>query len=97
MDILLSEGWWENPSPNGEGATWVHHPFDLGPEGMEMYAYDVDSDGLNNVVTAIDATVGGLHGFGNFAQNAGSISKKTFYGASMKGIPYGDAFRCPTH
>lgn len=69
IDLLFPEGWWEQPAPSGTGAAmpWTHHPApfwgkaltgeDYG--GAQMHVYDVDGDGDNDVVTALQA-----HGWG---------------------------------
>jgi hypothetical protein len=59
-DILEKSGWWEQPKSPGEGPAWTRHPAAFSPGGgAQMYAYDVNGDGLNDVVTSIAA-----HGYG---------------------------------
>jgi hypothetical protein len=65
LDILGADGWWEQP-PQGSGdQLWKYHPEAFGrwgrivPGGATMAVYDVNGDGLNDVVTALEA-----HGFG---------------------------------
>jgi Domain of Unknown Function (DUF1080)/FG-GAP-like repeat len=64
-DIVNSYGWWEAP-PQGSGdQPWKYHPQAFGRwgpityGGSEIGIYDVNGDGLNDVVTSLDA-----HGFG---------------------------------
>src|SRR5690625_4726909 len=60
MDFMMADGWWENPGTLWDGVTpWPFHPFDFAPGGAQMHAYDVDGDGLNDVITSLDA-----HGWG---------------------------------
>lgn len=54
-DMLEASGWWEAKS-EGE---WVKHAANFGKGGAQMYAYDVNGDGLNDVITSIEA-----HGYG---------------------------------
>jgi hypothetical protein len=54
-DMLEAGGWWE-AKPSGE---WVKHAAPFGKGGAHMYAYDVNGDGLNDVITSIEA-----HGYG---------------------------------
>jgi hypothetical protein len=60
-DILISSGWFEQPKEKPETTNWEFHAAAFTPAygGAEMYAYDVDGDGLNDVVTSLAA-----HDFG---------------------------------
>ena len=73
MDFLNAFGWWQQPavrrqatvdSRQSQGA-WKYHPAAFGkwtrssPGGAEMAVYDVNGDGLNDVVTSLQA-----HGLG---------------------------------
>lgn len=57
-DFLLGSGWWEQPESLAGDPEWKHHPQPWG-NGAQMYVYDVNGDGLNDVVTSLQA-----HGFG---------------------------------
>jgi len=57
-DYLLGSGWWEQPASLEGDPEWKHHPEQWG-NGAQMHVYDVDGDGLNDVVTSLQA-----HGFG---------------------------------
>ncbi len=59
VDLLEKDGWWEQPASLAGDPFWTHHPVSLGSGGAQMYAYDVDGDGLNDVITSLEA-----HGFG---------------------------------
>ena len=62
MDLLEKDGWWEQPKSLENDPVWQFHKFDFTPGshgGAQMYAYDVNGDGLNDVITSIAA-----HGFG---------------------------------
>ena len=61
LDLILNEEWWEQPPGDAGRETWVAHPFrfSAGRGGAQMFAYDVDGDGDNDVVTSLDA-----HGWG---------------------------------
>jgi len=61
-DLLEKDGWWEQPAERGP--VWKHHPYkfsrgDAEPGGSQMFAYDVDGDGDNDVISALAA-----HGYG---------------------------------
>jgi hypothetical protein len=57
-DLLMAEGWWEQPGPESK-ETWKKHPFAFGGGGAQMHVYDVDGDGDNDVITSLQA-----HGYG---------------------------------
>jgi hypothetical protein len=59
-DILVKDGWYEQP-PSLEGdPLWRFHPYPFAPGGSsQMYAYDVNGDGLADVITCLNP-----HGFG---------------------------------
>lgn len=63
MDVLEKGGWWEQPASLKGDPEWKKHAFTFGPPnakgGSQMYAMDVNGDGLNDVISAIDA-----HGYG---------------------------------
>jgi hypothetical protein len=66
MDLLEKDGWWEQPESLEGGPVWKFHPFAFAPGypdvpvgGAQMYAYDVNGDGLNDVITALSS-----HGYG---------------------------------
>lgn len=60
-DLLTAAGWFEQPVANAETARWRFHAakFSDAYGGAEMYAYDVDGDGDNDVITSLAA-----HDFG---------------------------------
>ena len=57
-DLVTSGGWWENPA-KAEGS-WTFHPFKFAEAAAQMFVYNVDGDGLNNVVTVWHAHRYGL-------------------------------------
>jgi len=75
MDLLEKDGWWEQPPSLVGDPVWVKHPFNFGNGGSQMYAYDVDGDGLNDVVTSLQAHGYGLVWFQQTREN-GQISFK---------------------
>ena len=75
-DFLNAFGWWEQPagSPQSKvqsptSGTWKYHPAAFGkwsrssPGGAEIAVYDVNGDGLNDVVTSLQAHGWGLSWF----------------------------------
>ena len=67
LDILNPYGWWEQPADLIGNGLWAYHPVAFsdyghgngGLGGSIMAVYDVNGDGLNDVVTSLNA-----HGFG---------------------------------
>ncbi|KLU05256.1 putative transmembrane protein [Rhodopirellula islandica] len=53
QDLIHSQGWFEQPLTHQLTSRWFHHPVSLseGYGGAEMYAYDVDGDGDNDIIT----------------------------------------------
>ncbi len=59
FDILERGAWWEQPKPGGS-AIWTRHPVMFSPGGgAQMFAYDVNGDGAQDVITSIAG-----HGYG---------------------------------
>ena len=52
IDILDREGWWEQPE-DPKTTPWEFHKFPFADAAAHMLVYDVDGDGLNDVVTAL--------------------------------------------
>lgn len=65
IDLLTPKGWFEGPSqPTSE--TWKWHPdWNLGATGIQIFARDVDGDGLSDLVYGMG------HNYGLFWQKQG--------------------------
>lgn len=50
LDILIKSGWWEAPA-NRTQSDWVFHPANWGEDCAQMYALDVNNDGLKDIIT----------------------------------------------
>lgn len=60
-DILVQNGWYEQPAALEGDPRWMFHKAAFAPAGgAEMYAYDVDGDGDNDVITSLNAHNYGL-------------------------------------
>jgi FG-GAP repeat len=83
LDIILATGWWEQP-PAGTGGLWKFHPAPFGaPEagfflrgGADILLYDVNGDGVPDVITSLNAHGPGLAWFEQQRDPQGNISWK---------------------
>jgi len=73
-DILEGNGWWEQPANAAEGQTWTLHPFKFADAAAQMFAYDVDGDGLKDVITAWDCHMYGMVWYQQQKNAQGEIS-----------------------
>ena len=80
MDILGAQGWWEQPPAGSGDQLWKYHPVAFGsweragPGGSEIGVYDVNGDGLNDVVTSLQAHGWGLAWFEQKRAKNGDIT-----------------------
>jgi hypothetical protein len=59
LDVLFKDGWFEQPASLAGNPAWKLHKVFFAPASAQMFAYDVNGDGLTDVVTALAA-----HGYG---------------------------------
>ncbi|MCX6905218.1 MAG: VCBS repeat-containing protein, partial [Verrucomicrobia bacterium] len=52
VDLIEATGWWEQPANAQTDQPWTFHPFHFADDGAQMLVYDVDGDGLADVITA---------------------------------------------
>ena len=50
-DVICTGGWWEQPASTDGQASWKFHPANLGEACADMFALDVDADGLADVLS----------------------------------------------
>jgi hypothetical protein len=82
MDIVSPYGWWEQPPKGTAAGPWPYHPVMFGrwpragasPGGAELGVYDVNGDGLNDVVTSLEAHGWGLAWYEQKRDKNGAIS-----------------------
>jgi hypothetical protein len=80
MDISNPYGWWEQPPAGKKQEPWIYHPEVFGRfartrmGGSEMAIYDVNGDGLADVVTVLDAHGWGFAWFEQKKDASGRIS-----------------------
>jgi hypothetical protein len=62
-DVVAPAGWYEQPAQGPDKGPWTFHPSAFGRGGAEMGVYDVNDDGLADVVTSLTAHDFGLAWF----------------------------------
>jgi len=61
LDVIAKTGWFEQPESVEKDLRWKFHPVTFATRGgAEMYAYDVDGDGDNDIITSLEAHEFGL-------------------------------------
>ncbi len=50
-DVIIKNGWWESP-PDVKSSDWKFHPADFGDDCANMFAFDVDGDGDQDVISS---------------------------------------------
>ncbi|MBX3412435.1 MAG: VCBS repeat-containing protein [Pirellulales bacterium] len=61
LDVIAKTGWYEQPETLADDQRWKFHPVTFATRGgAEMYAYDVDGDGDNDIITSLEAHEFGL-------------------------------------
>ncbi len=81
-DLLGAMGWWEQPVSLDKDKTWKYHPYAFGRYknrasnigGSVMAVYDANGDGLNDVVSNLNAHGFGLAWFEQKRDAAGNIT-----------------------
>jgi hypothetical protein len=71
-DIVIKEGWWEAPTDRSQ-PNWTFHAVDLGEDCSHMHVFDVNGDGLNDVLSA-SAHKYGIWWHEQFKDASGSIA-----------------------
>jgi hypothetical protein len=76
-DLIEKEGWWEQPEDAAK-TPWAFHPFKFADAGAHILVYDVNGDGLNDVVTAWHCHLYGLVWYKQVKDADGKISWERF-------------------
>ena len=81
-DLIEKDGWWEQPVSVANDPVWIHHPVTFAPPdpgvpvgSAQMFAYDVNGDGLNDVITSLAAHGYGLAWYEQVRENGASSFK----------------------
>lgn len=83
LDILQASGWWEQPA-NATSGPWEFHPAPFGASegawflrgGGDIFVYDVNGDGIPDVITSLNAHGPGLAWFEQQKDAGGNVSWK---------------------
>lgn len=96
VDILEKDAWWEQPASVENDPVWIKHPFVFAPAAAQMLVYDVNGDGLNDVITCVNAHGYGLSWFEQVKQD-GKISFREHVILNKDNTPdrYGVSFSQP--
>ena len=69
LDVIINDGWYEQPESAQPLWNFHRRRFTTERGGAQMFAYDVDADGDNDVISAIDAHGWGLAWYEQDASN----------------------------
>ena len=97
LDLLTKDGWFQQP-PSLRDQLWNFHAFEFaGPGGAEMHAFDINGDGLNDVVTSLEAHGYGLAWWEQIRTADGDVSfqQHLIVGSRPSENPYGVYFSEP--
>ncbi len=75
IDLIDKDAWWEQPASLDGAPLWERHRYAFTPGGRggaQMFAYDFDGDGDNDILTSIDAHGYGLSWYEQFANEDGT-------------------------
>ena len=92
LDIIHKDGWFEQPASDKEA--WKARKFTFTPRGgAQMFAYDVDGDGDNDIITSLAAHEFGLAWFEQMKAGGGITFKKhLIMGSTRRENKYGVVF-----
>lgn len=93
LDILWKDGWWEQPASIRQQPEWPHHPQVFSPRGgAQMFAYDFDGDGDNDVINSLFAHGHGFSWFENLDGKGGAWKEHLIIGDNPETSPSQVAF-----
>jgi hypothetical protein len=69
LDLLEKDGWWQQPASLAGDPLWTFYPQPFGSGGAQMYAYDVNGDGLADIITSLSAHEFGLAWFEQYLKD----------------------------
>ena len=85
LDVIMKGGWFQQPKSLADDPEWTFHAYPFAPRGgAEMYAYDVDGDGDNDIITSLAAHEFGLAWFEQVQEDGKSTFRKHLIMGSKK-------------
>lgn len=96
-DIIARDGWFEHPANPDTERHWTFHRVPFAPGGADMFAYDVDGDGDNDVITSLNAHAYGLAWHESLPGNDGipAFQQHLIMGEKKSDSPWGVLFTEP--
>jgi hypothetical protein len=97
LDIIINDGWYEQP-PQSIAGEWKFHrgKFSKGRGGAQMFAYDIDADGDQDVISAIDSHGWGVAWYEQLSGTAGhEFVEQPIIGDHSREAELGAAFTQP--
>ena len=92
-DLLEKDGWWEQPASLAGDPAWAFHKQPMGTGGAQMHVYDVNGDGLNDIITSLAAHAFGLAWYEQYREgSAVRFREHVFVNKDPKESPYGVKF-----
>ena len=97
VDIIARDGWFAQPAQDSPQENWTFHKAAFAPGGADMFAYDIDGDGDNDVVTSLNAHTYGLAWYENKPGDDGvpTFEQRLIMGDKTADNPYGVLFSEP--
>ncbi len=98
MDLLEKNNWWEQPESLEGDPVWKGRKISFSTRGgSQMFAYDFDGDGDNDILTALVAHGYGLAWYEQIAEQDGTkgFVQHLIMGESAADNPYGVCFSQP--
>jgi hypothetical protein len=89
-DIMMSDGWWEQPASLAGDPVWNFHKADLGHGGAQMHAIDLNGDGRADIITSVTAHEYGLAWYEQLAD--GGFKQHLIIGDKPEQNKYGLVF-----
>ena len=92
LDLLEKNGWWEQPARSMAIRSGGSMPQPMGTGGSQMYAYDVNGDGSNDIITALAAHDFGLAWYEQIARARNHVPRAHHHDQGPEGEHYGVKF-----